>query len=43
MDGYPPEAVDDAALVQRLAEETRARIQTQLDDLLAERRSVWLG
>jgi 1-acyl-sn-glycerol-3-phosphate acyltransferase len=43
MDGYPPEAIDDAALVQNLAEEIRARIQTELDDLLATRRSVWLG
>jgi 1-acyl-sn-glycerol-3-phosphate acyltransferase len=43
MDDYPPEAADDAALIQALAEEVRARIQAELDDLLAERRSVWLG
>jgi 1-acyl-sn-glycerol-3-phosphate acyltransferase len=43
MDGYPPDAADDAALVQLLAEEIRARIQNELDDLLATRRSVWLG
>jgi 1-acyl-sn-glycerol-3-phosphate acyltransferase len=43
MDGYPPDAVDDAALVQGLAEEVRGRIQSELDDLLATRRSVWLG
>jgi 1-acyl-sn-glycerol-3-phosphate acyltransferase len=43
MDGYPADAIDDAALVQNLAEEIRARIQTELDDLLATRRSVWLG
>jgi 1-acyl-sn-glycerol-3-phosphate acyltransferase len=43
MDGYPPEAVDDAALIQQIAEGIRGRIQTELDDMLAERRSVWLG
>ena len=43
MDGYPPDAADDAALVQDVAEEIRGRIQAELDDLLAERRSVWLG
>ena len=43
MDGYPSDALDDAGLVQGIAEEIRARIQTELDDLLAERRSVWLG
>jgi 1-acyl-sn-glycerol-3-phosphate acyltransferase len=43
MDVYPPEAADDAGLVQDVAEQVRARIQTELDDLLAERRSVWLG
>jgi 1-acyl-sn-glycerol-3-phosphate acyltransferase len=43
MDGYSADAIDDAALVQNLAEEIRARIQTELDDLLATRRSVWLG
>jgi 1-acyl-sn-glycerol-3-phosphate acyltransferase len=40
---YPPEAADDAALVQSVSEAVRARIQAQLDDMLAERRSVWLG
>jgi 1-acyl-sn-glycerol-3-phosphate acyltransferase len=43
MDVYPPDAADDAALVQNVAEEVRGRIQGALDDLLAERRSVWLG
>jgi 1-acyl-sn-glycerol-3-phosphate acyltransferase len=43
MGDYPPDAVDDAALVQGLAEDIRARIQTELDDMLATRRSVWLG
>ena len=43
MDGYPPDAIDDAARSRAIAEEIRARIQTELDELLAERRSVWLG
>jgi 1-acyl-sn-glycerol-3-phosphate acyltransferase len=43
MDEYPPEAGEDAALVQAIAEEVRGRIQTALDELLAARRSVWLG
>ena len=43
MDGYPADAVEDAGLIQAIAEDVRARIQTQLDDMLAERRSVWLG
>jgi 1-acyl-sn-glycerol-3-phosphate acyltransferase len=43
MDDYPVEAGDDAVFVQALAEEVRGRIQTELDDMLAERRSVWLG
>jgi 1-acyl-sn-glycerol-3-phosphate acyltransferase len=40
---YPPEAADDASLVQSIAEGVRGRIQSELDDMLAERRSVWLG
>ena len=43
MDRYRPDAVDDAALIQAVAEDVRARIQTELDDMLAERRSVWMG
>lgn len=39
----PPETLDDAAAVQTIAEEIRARIQISLDELLSERRSVWLG
>ena len=34
---------EDAGLVQTMAEEIRARIQEELIDMLAERRSVWLG
>jgi 1-acyl-sn-glycerol-3-phosphate acyltransferase len=40
---YPSDAAEDAALVQSIAESVRARIQNELDDMLAERRSVWLG
>jgi len=43
MDGYPADAVDDAGLIQAVAEEVRGRIQTELDEMLAQRRSVWLG
>jgi 1-acyl-sn-glycerol-3-phosphate acyltransferase len=39
--GTDPE--DDRALVQEVAEEVRARIQEELVDMLAHRRSVWLG
>lgn len=39
-----PEAIlDDAAEVQAIAETIRARIQSSLDEMLARRRSVWLG
>jgi 1-acyl-sn-glycerol-3-phosphate acyltransferase len=37
------EAVEDKALVQTLAQEIRARIQESLHDMLARRKSVWLG
>lgn len=35
--------LDDATEVQAIAESIRARIQSTLDEMLAERRSVWLG
>jgi 1-acyl-sn-glycerol-3-phosphate acyltransferase len=34
---------DDTGLVQTVAEDVRARIQEELIDLVAHRRSVWLG
>ena len=37
------EAAEDKALVQTLAQEIRARIQENLYDMLAKRKSVWLG
>jgi 1-acyl-sn-glycerol-3-phosphate acyltransferase len=38
-----PEAVDDKALVQTVAQEIRARIQENLYEMLARRKSVWFG
>jgi 1-acyl-sn-glycerol-3-phosphate acyltransferase len=40
---YGADDADDVALVQGIAEEVRSRIQAQLDELLASRRSVWFG
>jgi 1-acyl-sn-glycerol-3-phosphate acyltransferase len=37
------EAAEDKALVQTLAQETRARIQAGLHEMLAKRKSVWFG
>ena len=37
------EAADDEILVGRLSERVRASIQSMLDRMLSERRSVWLG
>lgn len=38
---YGPDAADDAALVARLGEEVRARVQALLDERLATRQSVF--
>jgi 1-acyl-sn-glycerol-3-phosphate acyltransferase len=43
LDGYGPGDADDLELVQRLAEKVRERIQTEVDTLIAERKSVWFG
>jgi 1-acyl-sn-glycerol-3-phosphate acyltransferase len=43
MSRYGPEDAEDVALVQRLSERIRTRIQDELDDLLLARRSVWFG
>jgi 1-acyl-sn-glycerol-3-phosphate acyltransferase len=40
---YEPEDAEDVALVQRLTEQIRGRIQAELDDLQAARGSVWFG
>ena len=37
------EAAEDKALVQTVAQEIRAQIQENLHEMLAKRRSVWLG
>ena len=39
----PENTIEDAAAVQAIAEEIRARIQGSLDEMIARRRSVWLG
>jgi 1-acyl-sn-glycerol-3-phosphate acyltransferase len=40
---YAPEDADDIALVGRLSERIRLRIQEELDDLVLARKSVWFG
>jgi 1-acyl-sn-glycerol-3-phosphate acyltransferase len=40
---YGPDDADDLALVGRLSDRIRTRIQEELDDLLLARRSVWFG
>jgi 1-acyl-sn-glycerol-3-phosphate acyltransferase len=39
----PEDTVDDSAAVQGVAEEVRTRIQAALDEMIAERKSVWMG
>jgi 1-acyl-sn-glycerol-3-phosphate acyltransferase len=40
---YPLEVAEDAGEIQSIAEDIRTRIQLELDQMLAERRSVWFG
>jgi 1-acyl-sn-glycerol-3-phosphate acyltransferase len=40
---YGPDDADDIALVGRLSERIRLRIQEELEDLLLARKSVWFG
>ena len=40
---YGPEDAEDLALVQAIAEDVRARIQSEVDSLVASRTSVWFG
>ena len=42
-DGWGEAPWDDRGLVQTVSEEVRARIQAELLDMLAHRRSVWFG
>jgi len=39
----PRTRADDIALVGRLSERIRLRIQAELDDLVLARKSVWFG
>jgi 1-acyl-sn-glycerol-3-phosphate acyltransferase len=43
LDQYGPEGAEDLELVQTLAEQIRGKIQTEVDRLVASRRSVWFG
>jgi 1-acyl-sn-glycerol-3-phosphate acyltransferase len=43
MADYPPETADEPAEIQSIAEQIRTRIQLELDEMLGERRSVWMG
>ena len=43
LSSYPPDTVEDAAEVQTITERIRGRIQSELDSMLAERKSVWMG
>ena len=38
-----PDAADDVAFVQQAADAIRTRIQTELNEMLRERKSVWFG
>jgi 1-acyl-sn-glycerol-3-phosphate acyltransferase len=42
-DGAGPDAADDVAFVQQTADDIRARIQSALNEMLRQRRSVWFG
>ena len=42
-DGFGEEPWEDSALVQTIAHEVRAQIQSELVEMLAERKNVWLG
>jgi 1-acyl-sn-glycerol-3-phosphate acyltransferase len=43
MSEYEPETAEDSGAIQAIAEEIRARIQIQLEKMLAQRQSVWFG
>ena len=43
MSAYPLEVMDDAAEIQMISERIRARIAAELEQMLDERESVWLG
>jgi len=43
LERYGPAAAEDVALVQQIADDIRLRIQTTLNEMLRERKSVWFG
>jgi 1-acyl-sn-glycerol-3-phosphate acyltransferase len=43
LDAYGPDDANDLELVQSLAEQIRARIQSAVDSTIAERQSIWFG
>jgi len=43
MSEHDPEVAEDAGAIQAIAEQVRAQIQAQLEQMLAERQSVWFG
>jgi hypothetical protein len=43
IDGLPPRSWEQENVVEPLTEDIRALIQENLLELVAERRSVWLG
>jgi hypothetical protein len=43
MSAYEPDAADDAAEVQAIAERIRTKIQLELDEMVGRRKSVWFG
>jgi 1-acyl-sn-glycerol-3-phosphate acyltransferase len=43
MSEHDPDVAEDAGAIQAIAEQVRARIQAQLEQMLADRQSVWFG
>jgi 1-acyl-sn-glycerol-3-phosphate acyltransferase len=43
LDDYASDDADDMALVGSIADDIRGRIQAELDEMLASRKSVWFG
>ena len=42
-DGYRPQDAEDLELVQRLAEDVRAKIQDEVNRMISARSSIWFG
>ncbi len=43
VEGYPPEAANDRAIVRQLSQQVRHRMETAIDDMLRRRKSVFWG